>query len=72
MAYQTDTAIRLAAFEHVWLLSKLHRPLPGRMLQAMLEALKKLEGGRIRLPDRQRDCPDRDLLARRFELFKAA
>lgn len=38
----------------------------------MLEALKKLEGGRIRLPDRERDFPDRDRLARRFELFKAA
>ena len=38
----------------------------------MLEALKKLHGGRIRLPRRSEDLPDRDRLARRFELFKAA
>ncbi len=38
----------------------------------MLEALKKLQGGRIRLPRRLEDRPDRDRLAQRFELFKAA
>jgi len=38
----------------------------------MLEALKKLQGDRIRLPRRLEDRPDRDRLAQRFELFKAA
>ena len=38
----------------------------------MLEALKKLQGGEIRLPRRLEDRPDRDRLAQRFELFKAA
>lgn len=38
----------------------------------MLEALKKLNGGRIRLPRRSEDRPDRDRLAQRFELFRAA
>lgn len=38
----------------------------------MLEALKKLHGGRIRLPRRLEDRPDRDRLAQRFELFRAA
>jgi putative restriction endonuclease len=38
----------------------------------MLEALKSLSGRTIRLPDRPQDYPDRDRLARRFELFKEA
>lgn len=38
----------------------------------MLEALKNLHGGRIRLPRRLEDRPDRDRLAQRFELFRAA
>lgn len=37
----------------------------------MLEALKRLDGGTIHLPNRVRDRPDRDRLARRFERFKA-
>jgi putative restriction endonuclease len=38
----------------------------------MLEALKQLEGGTVRLPTREKDYPDQDRLALRFELFKAA
>lgn len=38
----------------------------------MLEALKKLHGGKIRLPRRLKDRPDPDRLAQRFEQFKAA
>lgn len=38
----------------------------------MLEALKRLNGGTIRLPHRKKDYPDRDRLAERFRLFKAA
>jgi putative restriction endonuclease len=38
----------------------------------MLEALKRLNGGTIHLPDRVKDRPDRDRLALRFERFKAA
>ena len=37
----------------------------------MLEALKRLNGGTIHLPYRDKDCPDRDRLAIRFEKFKA-
>ncbi len=37
----------------------------------MLEALKRLNGGTIHLPSRERDRPDRDRLAQRFERFKA-
>jgi putative restriction endonuclease len=36
----------------------------------MLEALKRLNGATIHLPDRVRDRPDRDRLALRFERFK--
>lgn len=36
-----------------------------------LEAIKKLEGSMLRLPQRSRDFPDRDRLAARFELFRA-
>jgi putative restriction endonuclease len=36
----------------------------------MLEALKKLDGAAIRLPNRTKDYPDRDRLALRFEQFK--
>jgi len=36
----------------------------------MLEALKRLDGGRLHLPTRPRDCPDRDRLAQRFEAFR--
>jgi putative restriction endonuclease len=38
----------------------------------MLEALKRLKGGTVHLPDRIKDNPDRDRLAMRFERFKAA
>src|SRR6266478_78315 len=38
----------------------------------MLKALKRLNGGTIHLPNRDRDRPDRDRLALRFERFKAA
>jgi putative restriction endonuclease len=38
---------------------------------AMLEALKRLHGETILLPRRQKDQPDRDRLAVRFERFKA-
>lgn len=38
----------------------------------MLEALKRLNGGMIHLPKRDKDQPDRDRLALRFERFKAA
>ena len=38
----------------------------------MLEALKRLNGGTLHLPGRDKDKPDRDRLARRFERFKAA
>ncbi len=39
---------------------------------SMLEALKKLNGGALNLPARNKDYPDRDRLALRFERFKAA
>jgi putative restriction endonuclease len=38
----------------------------------MLEALKRLHRGELHLPSRSQDQPDRERLARRFELFKAA
>jgi putative restriction endonuclease len=38
----------------------------------MLEALKRLNGEMIHLPKRDKDRPDRDRLALRFERFKAA
>jgi len=38
----------------------------------ILEALKRLNGGEIYLPDRVRDYPDRDRLALRYERFAAA
>jgi putative restriction endonuclease len=38
----------------------------------MLEALKRLNGGTICFPDREKDRPDRERLAQRFERFKAA
>jgi putative restriction endonuclease len=38
----------------------------------MLEALKGLDGGSIHKPRREQDLPDRDRLAMRYELFKAA
>jgi putative restriction endonuclease len=37
----------------------------------MLDALKRLQGGMLHLPDRMKDRPDRDRLAQRFERFKA-
>ncbi len=37
-----------------------------------LEALKAINGHRIRLPARRRDYPDRERLAHRFEQFRAA
>ena len=38
----------------------------------MLEALKRLDGGTIHLPNRTKDQPDCDRLALRYERFKAA
>ncbi|WP_298235637.1 HNH endonuclease [uncultured Azohydromonas sp.] len=38
----------------------------------MLEALKRLHGSRLHLPQRSHDRPDQDRLARRFREFKAA
>ena len=38
----------------------------------MLDALKRLEGGSVKLPRRRVDRPDRDRLAVRFEKFNAA
>jgi len=38
----------------------------------MLEALKRLHLEAMHLPARQRDHPDRDRLAIRYEMFKAA
>jgi putative restriction endonuclease len=38
----------------------------------LLEALKRLDRGTLHLPARPRDRPDRDRLAMRYELFKAA
>jgi putative restriction endonuclease len=43
----------------------------GRNDGPMLEALKRLNGGTIYLPNRTKDRPDRDLLELRFERFKA-
>jgi putative restriction endonuclease len=37
----------------------------------MLDALKRLNGGKVHLPIRPRDNPDRERLAMRFERFKA-
>jgi len=37
----------------------------------MLDALKRLNGELIHLPNRRKDYPDRDRLAQRFERFKA-
>ena len=38
----------------------------------MLEALKLLDGGKIHLPRRSEDFPDRDRLAQRYEMFRKA
>ncbi len=38
----------------------------------ILEALKNLDSGKIHLPNRAKDRPDRDRLALRFETFKKA
>ena len=38
----------------------------------MLESLKRLNGGTIYFPTRDKDRPDKDRLAQRFERFKAA
>lgn len=47
----------------------------ARLLQQidgpMLEAIKKLDGTPLRLPNRVADRPDRDRLAMRFETFQA-
>jgi putative restriction endonuclease len=39
---------------------------------ALVEALKRLNGGAIHLPHRGKDRLDRDRLTLRFERFKAA
>ena len=44
----------------------------GRNDGPMLEILKRMNGQMIHLPRREKDCPDRDRLAMRFERFKAA
>jgi putative restriction endonuclease len=38
----------------------------------MLEALKRLDGDTIHLPNRTKDLPDRKRLAFRFKRFRAA
>ncbi len=38
----------------------------------MLESLKQLDSQTLHLPSRDRDYPDRDRLAMRFEVFRAA
>ncbi len=38
----------------------------------MLEGLQQLDGTILRLPDREKDYPDRDRLAQRYEVFRAA
>jgi putative restriction endonuclease len=38
----------------------------------MLESLKRISGELIHRPKREKDLPDRDRLALRFERFKAA
>ena len=38
----------------------------------MLEALKLLDGGKVHLPRRSTDFPDRERLAQRYELFENA
>ena len=38
----------------------------------MLDALKLLDGGKMHLPRRSSDLPDRDRLAQRYELFRNA
>ena len=38
----------------------------------MLEAFKLLDGGKLHLPSRSDDYPDRHRLAQRFELFENA
>ena len=38
----------------------------------LLETLKRLDRGELHLPVRQKDRPDRDRLAMRYEIFKAA
>ncbi len=47
----------------------------GRLLEqrdgTILEALKQLDGGRLHLPPRAKDYPDRERLALRFEQFRA-
>ena len=48
------------------------RRLLGQNDGPMLEALKRLNGGATHLPNRDKDRPDRDRLALRFERFKAA
>jgi putative restriction endonuclease len=53
---------------------KLHvsERLLGRNDGPMLDALKRLHGGTIHLPNRMKDRPDQDRLALRFERFKSA
>lgn len=62
---ELDTHMRVAAFDHV-------RRLLVQKDGPMLEALKRLDGATIHLPPRDRDRPDRDRLAQRFERFRAA
>ena len=38
----------------------------------MLESLKQLENSKLRAPPREKDCPDRERLALRFEQFEKA
>jgi putative restriction endonuclease len=54
--------------------SRLHisERLLGQRDGPLLEALKQLDRQLIRLPGRERDRPDRDRLAHRFEQFKSA
>ena len=45
--------------------------LMGQKDGPVLESLQGLRGSKVRLPSRQRDWPDRDRLAMRFEAFQA-
>ena len=36
----------------------------------MLELLKTMHGGKLHLPERENDLPDRDRLAMRFDVFR--
>jgi hypothetical protein len=63
-------AQRRHARQHRRILCLHHFDLEIAFGHQMLEALKGLNGGKIHLPSRLVDRPDRDRLAQRFERFK--